>query len=58
MSYVSDVRVQMYVVAPKKDKDRTSVDTSKSGDANVKLRDIQSQGCDVRVQDTQYKYSV
>ncbi len=55
MSYVSDVRVQMYVVVPKKDKDRTSVDTSKSGDANVKL---QSQGCDGRVQDIQYKYSV
>jgi hypothetical protein len=48
----------MYVVAPKKDKDSTSVDTSKSGDVNVNFRDIQSQGCDVRVQDIEYKYSV
>ncbi len=33
-----------------------SVDTSESGDVIVKLRDIQSQGCEVRVQDIHDKY--
>ncbi len=63
---LSDVRVQSMLWRQKRQGYEwyilalyyTIADTSESGDVNVKLRDKQSQGCDVRVQEIQYKISV